>query len=666
MHINNCVKDYIKAYLRKVDKNLLFFIYLNGDTMSNKNIHKRIMIVMIITIFLFIVIICKVFYIQVFSYNKLNKYASNLWSRNLPIKADRGMIYDTNGIILAGNITTTSLVLIPNQIKNKEDTAKKLSEILNVSYEEMYKKKKKKTSIERVHPEGRNLSYDIADKINNLKIDGVYLLKEAKRSYPYNTMLSHSIGFVGIDNQGLSGLELIYNNYLTGSDGAIKYFSDAKGNSLSKTELYESPTPGINMTLTVNYNIQEALERELNNAVSKYNPDHALGIVMDPNNGEILAISSKPDYEPSNYQNYTSEEINRNLPIWMTYEPGSTFKIITLAASLEEGIVDLDNDRWYDSGSITVSGVKLHCWKHGGHGDESYLEVVENSCNTGFVNLGLKLGKEKLFNYIDLFGFGKKTGIDLNGEASGIIFNINKIGDLELATTAFGQGVSVTPIQQITAVSAAINGGYLYKPYIVKSLNEPETNSVILKNEPTVVRKVISEKTSGLVRYALESVVARGTGHNAYIGGYRVGGKTGTAQKVKDGKYLTGNYITSFIGFLPADDPKVVVYIAIDNAKGVTQYGGTVAAPIAKNVLQSIIGILDIKERKNELEREYNYFDKQYKEVPNVIGMSVKDAIKSLKPFKVEYTGSGDTVLYQSPSSGTSIYEGETIRLFLK
>ena len=248
-------------------------------------------------------------------------------------------------------------------------------------------------------------------------------------------------------------------------------------------------------------------------------------------------------------------------------------------------------------------GANLHCWKHGGHGHETYLEVVENSCNTGFVNLGLKLGKETLFKYIDLFGFSKKTGVDLNGEASGIIFNIDKITDLELATTAFGQGVSVTPIQQITAVSAAINGGILYKPYIVKSLNEPETNSVILENTPKVVRKVISKDTSDKVRYALESVVARGTGHNAYIGGYRVGGKTGTAQKAVNGSYLSGNYITSFIGFLPADDPKVVVYIAVDNAKGVTQYGGTVAAPIAKSVLESCINILNIEKRENAIER---------------------------------------------------------------
>lgn len=285
--------------------------------------------------------------------------------------------------------------------------------------------------------------------------------------------------------------------------------------------------------------------------------------------------------------------------------------------------------------------------------------------NPGFVNLGLKLGKDKLFKYINLFGFGTKTGIDLNGESKGILFDTEKIGDLELATTAFGQGVSVTPIQQITAVSAAINGGILYKPYIVKSLNEPETNSVILENNPTKVRRVISKDTSEKVRYALESVVARGTGHNAYIGGYRVGGKTGTAQKAVNGAYLSGNYITSFIGFLPADDPQVIVYIAVDNAKGITQYGGTVAAPIAKNVLLSTIDILDIEKRDNAIEREYLYTDRQYYEVPNVVGMSVKDATKALKNFKVEYTGNGDIVKYQSPSSGISVYEGDTIRLLL-
>ncbi len=342
-----------------------------------------------------------------------------------------------------------------------------------------------------------------------------------------------------------------------------------------------------------------------------------------------------------------------------------TFKIITLATALEENLVDLENEHFHDGGAVTVGGATIHCWKHGGHGDQTFLQVVENSCNPGFVELGLRIGKETLFDYIDKFGFGEVTGIDLNGEANGIIFDVDKIGDLELATTAFGQGVSVTPIQQVTAVSAAINGGTLYTPYIVKSLNEPETNSVIVNNEPQVVRKVISENTSAKVRYTLESVVANGTGRNAYIANYRVGGKTGTAQKVQDGKYLVGNYITSFMGFLPADDPEVVVYIAIDNAKGVTQYGGTIAAPIAKNVLNAAISALEIEERYDGMTKEYNYGDKRYYTLPNVVGMDTKEAISNLKPFKVEFSGSGSKVIYQSPQANSYMQEGEVVRLML-
>ncbi|MCM1371186.1 MAG: stage V sporulation protein D [Clostridium sp.] len=630
-----------------------------------KNVHSRIKIVLLIIIFLFIIIIAKVFYIQVIDYQKLSDYATDLWSRNLPVEGNRGIIYDRNGVVLADNITTVSLVIIPNQVKDKETTSEKLAEILGVTYEEMYSHVSKKTSIERVHPEGRRLDYETADKISELELSGVYLIKESKRYYPHDTLLSHTMGFVGIDNQGLSGLELLYDDYLTGSYGAIKYFSDAKGNKLQLSEIYEQPQDGINLTLTINYELQSSLERELNNAIIKYNPDQALGIAMNPKTGEVLAIASKPDFSPSNYNDYTVEEINRNLPIWATYEPGSTFKIITLSAALEEGIVDLDNDTFYDSGGITVSGATLHCWKHGGHGEQTYRQVVENSCNPGFVNLGLKLGKEKLFSYIDKFGFGKKTGIELNGESSGILFNVDRIGDLELGTTAFGQGVSVTPIQQITAVSAAINGGNLYKPYIVKSLNEPVTNSVIEDTNPTLVRRVISEETSKKVRETLESVVSNGTGRPAYIDGYRVGGKTGTAQKVENGRYLVGNYIVSFIGFLPADDPEIIVYVAIDNAKGVTQYGGTVAAPIARNILLDAIDILNIEKRDGTTEKKYNYGDKKYVTIPNVVGLSVSDAKKELKGFDLEFSGNGNTISYQSPSAGIRILEGSSVRLLL-
>lgn len=627
-------------------------------------LNERMRLVLVIIIFLFVVIAAKVFYIQVISYKKLNKYAKDLWSRNLPLEANRGNIYDTNGNVLANSITTTSLVLIPNQIKNKENTAKQLSQILNTDYKDMLAHVSKRTSIERVHPEGRRLSNDVADKINSLKLPGVYLVKEAKRNYPYDTLLSHTLGFVGIDNQGLGGIELIYDKYLTGEYGAIKYFSDAKGSKLKLSQVYEQPQSGMNITLTINLKIQQALERELDNALKMYNPDGAWGIVMNPNNGEILALASRPTFSPSNYKDYSIEEINRNLPIWMTYEPGSTFKIISLSGALNEKLIDLDKDHYYDTGSVKVSGATIHCWKHGGHGAQTYLEVVENSCNTGFVSIGFKLGKDKLFKYIKDFGFGSKTGIELNGEENGIIFNPLKIGDLETATTAFGQGVSVTALQQITAVSAAVNGGTLYKPYIVKSINEPQTNQVVLKNEPKVIRKVISNEASDKVKYALESVVAKGTGHNAYIADYRVGGKTGTAQKVSNGVYMQGNYITSFIGIMPSNKPEVVVYIAVDNAKGITQYGGTVAAPLAREVMKSIIDILDIKPDKNGIPKEDNYIDKKYVSVPNVTGLDIIDAKKVLKNFTIISEGSGK-VLYQSPISGTKLEEGEVVRIFL-
>lgn len=615
-------------------------------------------------IFLFIIIIGKVFYIQVIDYKKINSYAENLWSRNLPIKADRGIIYDRNGVILADNVTTTSLVVIPNQIKDKKKVATDLAKILNVSYDAMYKHVSKKTSIERVHPEGRRLSYDIADKIKNLNYEGVYLVKESKRNYPGDTYLSHTLGYVGIDNQGLSGLELMYDDYLTGEDGAIKYFSDAKGNKLKLNEVYEQPQKGMNITLTINDEIQKAVEKELDNAVTKYNPDRVIALVMNPNNGEILAMSSRPNFSPANYQKYTVEEINRNLPIWATYEPGSTFKIITLSAALEEGKVDLHKDKYHDSGSIKVENATLHCWKHGGHGDETFMQVVENSCNPGFVVLGQRLGKNTLFDYIDKFGFGAKTGVDLNGEASGIIFSRDKVGPVEQATTAFGQGVSVTPIQQVTAVSAAINGGILYKPYIVKSINEPETNTVVKQNNKTMVRRVISEKTSKEVREALESVVSNGTGRTAYIDGYRVGGKTGTAQKVSNGRYLYNNYILSFIGFLPADNPEVVVYFAIDNPKGVQQFGGVIAGPPAKTILEASITALNIEKPSGGTEKKYNYLDKKYITVENVVGMDVNKAKEILKDFEVKVDGSGKTVTYQSPEAGSRILEGSKVRVY--
>lgn len=634
--------------------------------MFQNTYRSRILIISVVIVLLFILIIGRIFFIQVIDYKKLNSLANDLWSRNLPIGADRGLITDRNGVVLAENITTTSLVVVPNQIVDKEETAKKLSEILNTSYDDMLKHLNKKTSIERIHPEGRKLSFEIADKINSLNLDGVYLLKESKRNYPYNNLLSHVLGYVGIDNQGLSGIELAYDEYLKGEDGSIKYYSDGFGKKLEKATVYNSPQSGMNVALTIDINIQQAIENELDNVVAKYNPEQALIVVANPKTGEIYGMSSRPNFNPNEYNKYDLETINRNLPIFNTYEPGSTFKVISLASSIQEKTINLFEDNYFDSGSINVSGSRIKCWKHGGHGSQTFLQVVENSCNPGFVVMGERLGKERLMDYVKKFGFGEKTGIDLSGEENGILFDVDKMGPVETATTAFGQGVSVTPIQQVMGVSAAVNGGHLYTPYLVSSISNANTLDTVLVNKPKLKRDVISEETSKLVRYALESVVAKGTGRNAYLNGYRVGGKTGTAQKVKDGRYMDGNYILSFIGFMPANDPEVVVYVAVDNPKGVVQYGGTVAAPIAKRVLEASANALNIKKSKSDIEREYELWDIKYYEVPNVIGMTKKEARAAIGiNYQIEYSGTGEKVIYQSPKEGEFVKQGEKIKLML-
>lgn len=637
-----------------------------GEIMFKNKINTRVRLVFLIVSFVFVVVILKVFYIEVIQYDKLSKLADSLWSRNLPITADRGNIFDRNGKVIATNITTTSLVFIPNQITDKEAVARDISEILDVEYEDILAHTSKKSSIERVHPEGRQLSYDVAEKINDLGYDGVYLVKESKRYYPYGEALSHVLGYVGIDNQGLSGLELNYDKYLTGEDGAIKYFSDGKGHRLDLEEVYVAPQSGMNLTLTIDLDLQLAIEKELDNVIDMYDPEDALMLAMNPKTGEVLAMANRPTFDPNNYKDYSVETINRNLSIWKTYEPGSTFKILTLSASLEEKEVNLFEDHFTDGGSIQVENARIKCWKKGGHGEQTFLQVVENSCNPGFVVLGQKLGTERLYNYVNRFGFGKKTGIDLNGESTGILFSLDRMGPVETATTSFGQGISVTPIQQVRAVSAAVNGGELLVPYVVKTVSEPETNATIVENNKQVVDQVISKETSDMVKYALESVVANGSGRNAYIENYRIGGKTGTAQKVENGVYLQGNYILSFIGFMPANDPEIVIYVAVNNPKGITQYGGTVSAPIARNVLLSAIELYDFKPDTEGMAKEYRWYEDSYVKLPDVRGMTAKDAAKLLKEFKIEYSGSGEVVLYMSPEPGYYVKRGGTVKLLLK
>ena len=341
------------------------------------------------------------------------------------------------------------------------------------------------------------------------------------------------------------------------------------------------------------------------------------------------------------------------------------FKIITMSSAINEGIVDLFKDTFYDSGSVRINGTRIGCWKSGGHGMQTFLQVLENSCNPGFVKLGGMLGKEKLFFYFDLFGFGEKTGIDLNGESKGIIFPLNKVGDLELATSAFGQGISVTPIQQVTAVSSVVNGGTLFEPYIVKSVNESLSGGIILQNNPVEKRKTIKKETSDIMKYALESVVAKGGGHYAYIDGYRVGGKTGTAQKVENGRYLVNNYIMSFMSIVPANNPQAVFYLAIDNPKHTALLSSYTTAPVARKVLLDIIDALKIPRQEGGIEPVHLWNDPVYYTLPNVVGLTKKEAEKLLLYYDITYSGYGNYVISQSPKAGTSLEMGSTIRILL-
>ncbi|MFC5450188.1 stage V sporulation protein D [Paenibacillus aestuarii] len=633
---------------------------------SNVTVRRRLFTALIIGTVIFTALILRLAYVQLWIGQELANKAEDSWRRDLPFAPKRGEIQDRNGVPLTYNVSTPSVMAIPVQLEDARATAAKLAEVLQGNEDEIYKQMTKKTSKNYIKPSGRKITVEKAQEIRNLKLPGIVVTEDNKRFYPFDTLAAHVLGFTSAYNEGLTGVEAKYDKYLRGVPGSISYMADAAGRTLKgTTDEYVKPKDGLNLQLTIDSHLQSVLERELDQTMVQTQAQNVLAIMMDPNNGEILAMGSRPTYEPGNYNNYSAETYNRNLPIWKTYEPGSTFKIITLAAALEEKKVDLKNEQFFDPGFIEVGGARLRCWKRGGHGSETMLQVVENSCNPGFVVMGQRLGKEKLFDYISRFGFGKKTGIDLGGEENGIMFKPSQVGPVELATTAFGQGVSVTPIQQITAVSAAINGGKLFKPHVAKSFTNPESGEVVNVVEPELVRNVISENTSQQVRETLESVVAKGTGRNAFIDGYRVGGKTGTAQKVINGRYSPDEHIVSFIGFAPADNPKVVVYAAVDDPQGI-QFGGLIAAPLVKNIMADALRYMKVEPNKQQLNKDYRYGETPIVEVPNLVGASVDDILEDLNMnFRLAKSGSGKYVISQAPKPGTRVDQGSTIRIFL-
>ncbi len=632
---------------------------------SNVTVRRRLIFVFVAGLLFLLIIMGRLAYVQFVKGDWLTGLALDSWSRNVPFEPKRGEILDRNGVPIAMNVSAPTVFVVPKQVKDPSETARKLAASLNLSETDVYKTITKRASIVKIKG-GKKISNEKANEIRAFDLPGVFIGEDSKRHYPNGSYLSHVLGFVGIDNQGLTGLELQYDDYLKGDKGYVSFYTDVRGNRMpSLSDEYKPPTDGMDLKLTIDSNVQSIIERELDIAEATYNPDGVVAIAMDPNTGEILGMASRPDYNPENFREVPQEIYNRNKPVWSTYEPGSTFKIITLAAALEEGKVDLQNDRIHDPGSIEVAGRKLRCWKKGGHGSETYLEVVQNSCNPGFVVLGQRLGKEKLFSYIKDFGFGTKTGIDLQGESTGILFNLDNVGPLELATTAFGQGVSVTPIQQVSAVAAAVNGGYLYTPYVAKEWLDPETGKTVEQTTPQMKRRVISEETSKQVREALESVVAQGTGKGAFVDGYRVGGKTGTAQKAVNGQYLKDNHIVSFIGFAPADDPQIVVYIAVDNPKGTLQFGGIVAAPIVGNIIEDSLSAMKVPKRKNQIEKELTWLDQPLIEIPDLKGKSRQDIHKAFYELKIVTVGEGDTVIDQAPEPGIKMTVGSTIQLYM-
>ncbi|OLS42219.1 stage V sporulation protein D [Bacillus sp. MRMR6] len=631
---------------------------------SNVTVRKRLMVAMFVGFLIFLIIDVRLGYVQFILGDMLTGQAKGSWSRNIPFEPERGEIVDRNGVALATNVSAPTVWVVPRQIKDPAGTADKLSAVLNMSKENAYRQITQGQSIVRIK-EGRKISHEKAKEIRALGLEGIYIGEDSKRHYPFGSYLSHVLGFAGVDNQGLMGLELFYDKELNGERGSVKFYANAKGERMDDmADDYEHPVDGLDLKLTIDTKIQTIVERELDIAQATYNPDGIIAIAMNPNNGEILAMSSRPTFDPANFRNVPQEVYNRNLPVWSTYEPGSTFKIITLAAALEEGKVDLEKEHFHDKGSVEVAGARLKCWKRGGHGSQSFLEVVQNSCNPGFVELGQRLGKDTLFKYVKDFGFGQKTGIDLAGEGTGILFNLQRVGPVELATTAFGQGVSVTPMQQVAAVSAAINGGILYKPFIAKELIDPVTKEVVMRNTPVEKRRVISEETSKEIRRALESVVAQGTGGKAFVDGYRVGGKTGTAQKAQGGRYLENNFIVSFMGFAPADDPQIVVYVAVDNPKGTLAFGGTVTAPIVGAIMNDGLRAMGVEPRKDQIEKKLKWPDVPLITLPDLAGLSKQEITEQLLNLKIDASGEGNVVVSQSPAPGSKVEEGSTIRLY--
>ena len=575
--------------------------------MKNKTYNKRkILIVFIGASLMILGLIARLCYLMIFDAEYYQKKAEALHEREREIKAARGEIIDRNGKVLATNKTVCTVSVIHSQIEDADAVTKALAGTLEMEEEIVRKKVEKVSSMERIKT---NVEKEVGDRIREMNLAGVKVDEDFKRYYPYEELASKVLGFTGGDNQGIIGLEVKYEDYLKGENGMILSTTDARGVELEGiAEDRAEPTAGNTLRISIDYNIQKYAQQMAQKVMEEKQAEKVAIILMNPQNGEIYAMMNWPEFnlnEPFELPEgttYDSEDEKQELlnQMWRngcindTYEPGSTFKIITSSACLEEGVVDLD-DTFVCPGYKIVEDRRIRCHKVGGHGAETFVEGVQNSCNPVFMEIGLRLGAERFCDYFEQFGLMEKTGVDLPGEASTIMHRLEDIGEVELATMTFGQSFQVTPVQMAATVSSLINGGKRVTPHFGVEVLDSESGKTLKTFSDKQGRRVISEKTSETMRKILESVVSVGSGKNAYIEGYSIGGKTATSQTLPRS---ANKYISSFIGFAPAENPQILGMCVIYDPKGI-YYGGTIAAPVVREIFDDVLPYLGIEKQEN-------------------------------------------------------------------
>lgn len=622
---------------------------------STYSVQKRLLANLVLIVSLFILLILRLGFLQIINGKKLQTRAEEQWTRDLPLSATRGTIKDRNGVTLAVSYTSYDVYVRASNVEKPQEVAKVLSDNLDVDYERVLSKAQNKKISESLIK--LSVEQDVIKKIKASNLKGIYFSENTKRYYPYGDLLSQVLGYTTIDNIGQSGLELYYDKYLKGIDGYSLVQSDIKGSELHNTlESFVSSIAGCDLTLTIDYRIQMMCEQAAEKIMLDHKPKSASIIVMDPNTAEIIAMTNKPSFSLNEIPRDDVSSLmsmSKNLNIVDVYEPGSTFKVLTTATALEEKATSL-NDTFYDPGYRIVDGQRINCWRLHGHGSQTMVDGLCNSCNSVFVDLSLRLGEEKMYKYFEKYGFGKLTNIDFAGESAGIVMDREVAQKVDLARMGFGQAIAVTPLQLICAESSVFNGGNLMQPYFVKSISN-SYNNYIKTFKPTVKNKTVSKETSDKINYMMEQVIDKANAINAFIPGYRVGGKTGTSQKYEDGK-INGKYIASFLGTFPADKPDYVILVIADEPSSGAYYGSIVATPYAKMVLEGIIEYKNYKPT-TDIVAETNAMALNIS-MPNLVGKPLSQALAIIKNLGLQYEsdGEGGIVTKQWPQENTMMF----------